>query len=55
MKAGIVWAASVLVLVFLPVIVVVPYVVYKLVAGGPVAQKPPNRSDRNEGRRRSYG
>ena len=37
-KAGIVWAASVLVLVFLPVIVVVPYVVYKLVAGGPVAQ-----------------
>ena len=39
LKAGTVWLASVLVLVFLPVIVAIPYLVYKLVVAGPGTQE----------------
>lgn len=37
LKAGLVWAASVFILVFLPVILTIPYAVYKFVAGGPMS------------------
>lgn len=33
-KAGLVWAGSVVILVFLPVLLTIPYIVYKLAAGG---------------------
>jgi uncharacterized protein len=37
MTAGAVWFASVLVLVFLPVLVALPYMIYRMTAGGPVS------------------